>query len=107
MDQGCQAGSENDAAEQPPVPPQRGTSVAECPCLQLGESLATIGAAAEDQELVADEFAVAVGEGRRTAGETCKASLALAGRGVSESEAVRQSVEIDCGAAAARRLAKH
>jgi hypothetical protein len=36
--------------------------------LQLGESLATISIAEDDWELVADEFAAALGEERRTAG---------------------------------------
>jgi len=35
--------------------------------LQLGESLATISIAEDDWELVADEFAAALGEERRTA----------------------------------------
>ena len=56
-------------------------------------------------ELVADEFAAALGEDRRTAGETCALLLAALGRRAPESEAVRQHAEDDRGAAAAGRLA--
>src|SRR5712692_7522321 len=66
--------------------------------------MATISIAAEDQEVVADQFTAAVGEERRTAGETCEVLLALAGRGASESEAVRKHPQNDCGASVARRL---
>jgi len=59
MDQGRQAGGEDDPAELPPVPVQRGALVAERDGLQLGQTLAAAGAAEADRQLVADEFAAA------------------------------------------------
>ena len=56
-------------------------------------------------ELVAHEFTALLGEDRLATGETCPVLLALAGRGVSESEAVREHAEDECSAAAAGRLA--
>ena len=73
--------------------------------LQLGESLATVSVAEEDWELVADEFAEAFGEDRRTAGEPRAILLAFAGRGAPESEAIREHAANDRGAAAAERVA--
>ena len=66
--------------------------------------MATFGVAEEDWELVADEFAATVGEDRRTAGETCALLLAALGRRAPESEAVRQHVKNDRGAAPAGRV---
>jgi len=60
---------------------------------------------AEDQELIADELAAAVGQDGRAAGETCPLLLAAVGRGASDSEAVRKDAENDRGAAAAGRVA--
>ena len=67
--------------------------------------MATFGTAAEDQELVANQFAAALGQDRRTAGETCALLLAAIGRGALEPEAVQQHAANDLGTAAARRLA--
>ena len=67
----------------------------------------TIGAAQVDRPLVAHQLAAAVGEDRRTAGQTCALLLIATGRGAPESEAVREHVEDDCGAAAAERVANH
>src|SRR2546426_11387554 len=105
MDQGRQAGGEDDAAELPSLSVERGAAVAECDRLQPGERVATVRVAEEDRELVADELAAAAGEDGRSAGETCALLLAFAGRRTSESEAVRQHAKNDRGVAAAGRLA--
>jgi hypothetical protein len=58
--------------------------------LQLGESLATIGVAEEDRELVAGECAAGFGEDGRMAGETFALLLAAAGRRAPHAEAFWQ-----------------
>src|ERR1039458_7373652 len=70
---------QDDAAELPPVPVQRGAVMAERARLQPGEPVAAAGAAEEDRELVADEFAAAVGEDRRAVSEACPVLLAAVG----------------------------
>jgi len=57
------------------------------------------------QLLLADQLAAAVGEDRRTAGETCALLLAAAGRGASHAGVFWQHASNDCGAAAAGRVA--
>jgi hypothetical protein len=64
------------------------------------------GISEEGWELVADEFAAALGEDRWTAGETCALLLAAAGRRASHAGASWQHAEKDRGAAAAEGLAK-
>ena len=83
-------------------PPRR---MVERDCLQLGESLATLSGAEEDWELVANEFAAALGEDRRPAGETCAPLLAAAGGRASHAAAFWQHASKDRGAAAAGRVA--
>jgi len=61
--------------------------------------------AEEDWDLVADEFAAAFGEDRRTAGETCGLLLAAAGRRAAHAGAFWQHAAKDRGAAAAERVA--
>ena len=105
VDQRRKASSEDDAAQLPSVPVQRGPAVVDCDCIQSGESLETACSATEDRELVLDELAAAVGENGRTAGEACAILLAFAGRRALEPEAVQQHAANDPGTAAARRLA--
>ena len=64
------------------------------------------GLATLNRELVADEFAAALGEDWRTASETCAVLPAAAGRRASDAAAFWQPVEKDRGTAAAGRLAK-
>ncbi len=52
-----------------------------------------------------DQLAAAVGEDRRSAGETCALLLAALGRGAPESEAVSRHVEENRDATAAERVA--
>ena len=89
VDQGRQAGGEDDAAELSSVPLERSAAGAEPAGLQPGESVAAAGAAEENRELVADELAATAGEDRRTAGETCPLLLAAAGGRPSDAAAVR------------------
>ncbi len=79
----------------------------ECPLLPLQprQPLAAAGAAAEDQELVADELAVPADENRRAVGQARPVLLAAAGGGASEPAAVRCHAAQDLGAAAAERVA--
>ena len=90
VDQGRQAGGEDDAAELPSVPVQRGAAVAERDRLQPGEPVAAAGAAEEDRELVADQLAAAAGEDGRPAGQARPVLLAAAGREPSDAAAVRE-----------------
>src|ERR1035441_9209041 len=62
VDQRRQAGGQDDAAELPPVPVEGSAAMAEPDRLQLGKPLAAAGAAEENRELVADQFAAAAGQ---------------------------------------------
>jgi hypothetical protein len=66
---------------------------------QPRQPVVAAGAAEENRPLVAHQLAAAAGEDGRPAGETRALLLAFAGRGAPESEAVREHVEDDCGAA--------
>ncbi len=72
---------------------------------ELDERLGLTSVAEEDWELVADEFAAALGQDRRTAGETCALLLAVAGRRASHAGVFWQHASKDRGAAAAGRVA--
>jgi hypothetical protein len=89
VDQGGQAGGENDPAELPSVPVQRGSVVAERDGVQLGEPVAAAGAAAEDRRLVAEEFAAAVGENGWPVDQARPLLLAAAGGKSPNAAAVR------------------
>ena len=69
VDQRGQAGGEDDRAELPPVPVERGPAVPERDHLQPGEPVASDGLAAADWELVPDHLAAAAGEDWGSAGE--------------------------------------
>ncbi len=66
VDQRRKASGEDDAAQLPQVPIQRGSAVADHHCLQPGKPLAAIGAAEENRQLVLDQLAAAIGQNRRT-----------------------------------------
>ena len=76
VDQRRQAGGEDDAAELPPLPVQRGAAHAQRDRLQPRQPMAAAGAAEEDRELVADEFAATAGENGRAIGEARPVLLA-------------------------------
>ena len=101
VDQGRQAGGEDDTAELSPIPVERGASVAECDRLQSGEPVAAAGAAEEDRQVVGDELATAAGENRRPAGEACPILLASVGREPSDATALRVDAPADRAAALA------
>ena len=80
---------------------QRSATATERAGLQPGQLVATARTAEQDQELVADELATQVDEDRRSAGQARAVLLAVAGRGVSEPQAVRRHAASDLGAACA------
>src|SRR2546425_13195240 len=86
----------------PSLSVERGAAVADCDRLQPGEPVAAFGVAAQDCQLVTDEPATAVGEDRRSAGETRPVLLAAAGREPSDAATVRGHGREDRGAALAR-----
>jgi len=99
MDQGRQAGGEDDTAARPPIPLQRGAALAERHYLQPGESVAATGTAGQDRQLVADESGAAVGENRWQAGEARAVLLAAAGGEPVDAEAFWRHAAQDRGAA--------
>jgi hypothetical protein len=98
-DQRGPAGGEDDAAEPPPLPVERGATVAECDRRPPGEPVAAAGPAEEDRPLVADPRAAASGQDRRAFGEPGPGLLALAGRGAADTAPVRDDGAADRGAA--------
>ena len=75
--------------------------MAECDRLQLGECLATIGAAAEDQKLVADQLPAAAGEDGRSMGQARTVLLVAPGGEPSDAASVRGPGAADCWVASA------
>src|ERR1039458_3959111 len=69
--------------------------------LQLGQSVAAVGAAEEDWSLVADQLATAVSEDGRAVGEARPILLAPVGRGPSDAQGVQRDSAADLGAAIA------
>jgi hypothetical protein len=104
VDQGRQASGEDDAVELPPVPIERSAGVAECDCLQPGESVAAAGAAEENRQVVADQLAAAAGEDGRSAREARPLLLAAAGREPSHLPPLRVHAAADRVAALAGRI---
>ena len=100
MDQGGQAGGEDDPPLLPSFPLEPGAAGAEPAGLQLGEFVAAAGVAPTNRELVADESAATVGENGRTARKTRTLLLAPVGREPSDSAAVCQNVGADRGVVA-------
>src|SRR5208283_4681505 len=104
VDQRRQAGSQDHQAELPSVPVQRGAALAERARVQPGKPVAAFGTAEEDRELVADQFAAAVGEDRRQAGQACPVLLADAGRGPSHTAPVWENGRADQCAESGERV---
>jgi hypothetical protein len=105
VDQGRQAGGEDDTAELPSVPVQRRAALAERDRLQPGEPVAAAGAAQEDRRLVVDQLAAAVSEVGWPIDQA--RSLLLAGPGGESSDAatVRQHAGADSWAVPSGRIA--
>jgi DDE family transposase len=106
VDQGRQAVGEDDAADLPPVPVERGAAVAEYHRLQPEEPVAAAGAAEANRKVVADQLAAAAGEDGRAAGEACSILLAFAGRKPSDAAPVRGHAAADRIAALAIRISQ-
>jgi hypothetical protein len=106
VDQGRQASDKLDAAVVPSLPLERSAVATGGAGLQPGQPVAAAGAAAANQELVADESAVALDEDRRAAGEARAALLAPAGRRTSEPAAVWRDAQPAGGATGAGRAGR-
>ena len=106
MDQGRQAGGQDDAAELSTVPVQRGAPVAGCNRLQPGELVAAAGATQEDRRLVVDQLVAAVSEDGGPSGEARPLLLAAAGRELPHVSSLRGFVTPDRVAAAASGIGK-
>src|SRR5712691_6339412 len=107
MDQGRQAGGEDDEAELPPVPRKRSTALAERHRLYPGEPVAPARAAAADRHLVTDEPAATPDEDGRPARETRALLLVAAGRRTPDADSVRGDPATACRPAWARRVGRH
>src|ERR1035437_7329024 len=104
VDQGGQVGGEDDAAELPPVPVERGAAVTERDRIQLGQPVASAGAAEGNRNVVVDQLAAAAGEDRRPVGQAFPLLLAVLGREPSDAAPVRKHAAADSGFAAAGRI---
>src|ERR1022692_249201 len=106
MDQGGQAGGEDDPPLLSPFSLEPSAAGAEPASLQPGESVAAAGTAEANRELVADQLAATTGEDRRTAGETCPLLLAFAGGEPSDEAALWEYGAADRGAVASGGVAE-
>src|ERR1017187_657516 len=106
MDQGGQAGGEDDPPLLSPFSLEPSAVGVEPAGLQLGEFVAAAGVTKANRELVADESAAAAGEDRRTAGQTCALLLAIVGGRPSEPAAVWEYGAADRGAVASGGIAE-
>jgi len=100
VDQGRQAGGEDDEALLPSVPPEPSAAGTEPSGLQPVEFVAATGVAPTDRELVAGESAATASEDRGTAGATCTLLLAIVGGRTSQPAAVRGDAGPDRAATA-------
>jgi len=105
MDQGRQAGGEDDPPLLPSVPLEPSAVGAEPAGLQPWESVAVAGVAQANRELVADKSAATAGEDRRTVGEACAILLAFSGGRTPEPAAVRGDAGPDHAATGAGGIA--
>src|ERR1035441_9366029 len=105
MDQGGQAGGEDDPPLLPPFPLQPSTARAEPAGLQPGEFVAAADVAQAHRELVADELAAAAGENGWKVSETCPLLLATVGGEPPDETVVCQHAPADCRAVASGRIA--
>src|SRR5450631_1942222 len=105
MDQGGQAGGEDDPPLLSPFPLQPSTTRAEPAGLQPGEFVAAADVAQAHRELVADELAATTGEDGRTVSETCPLLLATVGGEPPDETVVCQHAPADCRAVASDRIA--
>ena len=105
-DEGRQAGREDDAAELPSFPFQRGAAVAERDRVQPGQFVAAAGAAAAGWQLVVDEPATTIGQDGWAAYQARPVLLAAAGGGAFDAAAFRGHGAADGGAPGAGRIGR-
>jgi len=99
VDQGRQAGGQDDAAFLSSVSLQSSAAGAEPAGLQSGQFVAAADAAPTNRELVSDQFAATAGEDRRAIGEACTLLLTLPRGRTSEPAAVRGDAGSDLAVA--------
>ena len=104
MDQGRQAGGALDAPVLSPLPRERGPLAAERARVQLGQPLATTGAATAHRELVVDQPAAAPRQDGWTPRKTRAVLLAAAGREPPDPPPVRVDASADLGVTDPDRL---
>src|ERR1035437_6059175 len=106
VDQGRQAGGEDDSPLLPSFPLKSSAAGIEPAGLQLGQFVAAAGVAQANRELVADQLAAAAGEDGGTAGETCPLLLAAVGGEPSDETVVWQYAPADRWVVASRGIAE-
>src|SRR5664280_1325454 len=106
MDQGGQAGREDDPPLLSPLPLEPSAASAEPAGLQPWEFVAAAGVAQANRELVVDESAATAGENGWKVGETCPLLLAAVGREPSDETALWEYGAADRGAVASGGIAE-
>src|SRR5450759_3380137 len=106
MDQGGQAGGEDDPPLLSPFSLEPSAAGAEPAGLQSGEFMAAADVAQANRELVADQLATTTGEDGRTASETCPLLLVFAGGEPSDKAVVWQYAPADRRAVASGGIAE-
>ena len=104
VDQRGEASCEDDTAELPSVPVERGPAIAERDRPQPGQPVAAAGAAEGNRNVVVDQLAAAAGEDRRTVGKACPLLLAIVGGEPTDAAPVWKHTAADRGFAAASRV---
>lgn len=97
-------GRQEDVAQLPSIPVQRGAAVAERDGLEPGESVATTGTAEEDQPLVPYQLAAATRENRPMFGQARPVRLAPVGGEPSDAAALWKHAGEDRRATTATRV---
>ena len=96
---------EDDPAELPPIPVERGAAMAERDrIIQPGQPVAAAGAAEGNRHMVVDQLAAAAGEDQRTADQACPLLLAAVGGEPPDAAPVWKHTAADRGFAAASRV---
>src|ERR1035441_6977619 len=106
MDQGRQAGGEDDPPLLSPFSLEPSAAGAEPAGLQSGEFVAAADVAQANRKLVAHEHTATTGEDGRSAGQTCPLLLAFAGGEPSDEAAVWEYGAADRGAVASGGIAE-
>jgi hypothetical protein len=104
VDQRGEASGEDDPAELPPIPVERGAAMAERDRIQPGQPVATAGAAEGNRHMVIDQLAAAAGEDGRPTDQACPLLLAAVGGEPPDAAPVWKHTAADRGFAAASRV---